>query len=462
VIVAAGLDLGTTRVKAGLLDGGGRLAETFSAPAPPLAGEGAVRESPAGAYRTAAEQVLAAALARAPAGTPIGIASQRSSFVLWDERSGDPVTPLLSWQDRRAAAWCAARRDREEEVRRRTGLPLSPHYAGPKLALLLEERADLRREAAQGRLRFGTTETFLLRSWSRPRRHETDLTMAARTLLADPQGGTWSPDLLALFGVPAALLPEIAPTAGRATALARGSEIRASLADQAAGALVALGDLGDAWVSLGTGVFVLRGARSFAERRAGYLTGPILAGPGGGRHALEGTVNGGAAAADRFAAGPTGFPGRDPAPEAFCVPDDAGLGSPHWRPGWRLVLSPAAGGLAAADARRVVLEGVLFRVRELIEDLFPDAPPARVRVAGGLARERGLCAALAACLGREIERMLEADLSLLGAARLAAGTEPGGPADAETIPPGPDGDYLRGKYAAWRSWLRDLLERAPT
>ena len=144
---ALGLDLGTTRVKLALYrasgaDGAGVLEDLHALPAPEPRGAGSVREVDADAYRRTAEALLA----RAPRGLPLGIASQRSSFVLWD-RSGRPLTPLVSWQDTRAEPWC-----RREEARAR---PRSARRAwcsrrttpGPKLATLFEERAELRARA---------------------------------------------------------------------------------------------------------------------------------------------------------------------------------------------------------------------------------------------------------------------------------------------------------------------------
>src|SRR5260221_3060039 len=155
------LDLGTTLIKSSRLSDSGALGELFSTPAPPLTGEGMIRESDPIAYLDAAGELLKRAAAGLPAGTPLGIATQRSSFLLWDKATAQPHTPLISWQDRRAAGWCNAHAAEEKFIRETTGLRLSPHYAGPKVAALLEESPWLRDGMAAGETLFGSLESCL-------------------------------------------------------------------------------------------------------------------------------------------------------------------------------------------------------------------------------------------------------------------------------------------------------------
>lgn len=459
---ALALDLGTTSVKLAALGADGRLGPPTSMPAQKPAGEGLVREVDVEVYRAAAEALLRAAPA-----LPLGIASQRSSCVLFERDSGRPRTPLISWQDRRAAAWCHRHRDLEQELFALTGLPLSAHYAGPKLAVLCERDAGLRSGLASGELLFGTLETYLAWHWS-DGEHLTDLSMAARTQLVELGTGAWSPRLLELFGVPHAALPTIAPTAGRDTRLASGQTLVASLADQASGLLAVVGPereaaSPDTLVNLGTGAFVLRATGSAQPRQPGYLTGPVLGHADGSAHfALEGTINGGGATVDAMGPGPTDLPAADPTPEAFCLPDENGVGAPHWRPEVGLQLSPSARELAPAGRRRSALEGLVFRVREICDDLGPESATQPVLLSGGLTHEPFLAPALAACLGREVHVLLEEQTTLLGAARLAAGLSAGsGGAPAprvRVVTPPADAAWLRAKYGRWRSWLGELLD----
>jgi glycerol kinase len=456
--LALALDLGSTRVKAGRLTAGGTLVPAGAAGAPHLTGQGTVREGDAAAYLEVAGAVLAQAVAADP-GLPVGIACQRSSFVLWEAASGRPVTPLVSWQDRRADRWCAAHRAREAELTARTGLPLSPHYAGPKLAVLLAADPGLGEGLATGRLRFGTLETYLLWHLSGAQVHHTDLSMAARTLMVDLGRRHWSDPLLATFGVPRAGLPAIGASAGLDLEMDGGTRVAATLADQGAAALAALGEApGTALVNLGTGGFVLRRVAGPGHGPEGYLLGPLCRAAGGTAWAAEGTINGIGPLVAGLKGGPTSLAEDDPAPDAFCLPDAAGVGAPHWRAGLGPVFSPAAESLGPAGRRRAALEGIVFRVREIVDDLARDAPVTRLLVAGGLAAgpDTGhfLTAGLAACTGREVARLEEPEATLLGAARLAAGVPQAAPGARAVAAAG---GYLGPKYARWRAWLEGVL-----
>lgn len=452
-VQALALDLGTTSVKLATLGADGRLSEPASAAAPRPVGEGEVREVDVEAYRAVAERLLSSA----PRDLPLGVASQRSSFVLFERAGGRPVTPLISWQDRRAADWCERHGALAAELFELTGLPLSPHYAGPKLASVCERDAGLRAGLASGALLFGTLETYLAWHWSGGE-HLTDLSMAARTQLADPAAARWSERALELFGVPPNALPTIAPTCGRDTALDDGRTLTASVADQAAGLLAVVGAEGEGTlVNLGTGAFVLRATGASDPRVPGFLTGPLLlAADGGARFALEGTINGGGATVDAAGAGPTELPAFDPTPDAFCLPDENGIGAPHWRALVPQTFSSAARDLGPADRRRIVLEGLVFRVREILEALDAGRPPATPVISGGLTHEPFLAPALAACLEREVRVLLEEQTTLLGAARLAAGVAHT-PCASRVVEVPAAAAWLRTKYERWRSWVAPLL-----
>lgn len=455
--LSVALDLGSTRLKAAALRSDGSLVPLGAAAPPPLAGRDPVRTFDARDFLARSTRLARRALRDLPRGTPLGIASQRSSFVLWDRTTGRPAIPALSWQDRQAADWCERHARLAPAVERMTGLRLSPHYAACKLALLMGRDRRLREGLASGRLLFGTLETWLLWHWTEGRHHATDLTMAARTLLADPRRGGWSEGMLALFEIPRAALPHIFPTlTARGTPTRLGARIRATIADQPSAALAATGGrLGTVLVNLGTGGFVLRMTGSRWTPLPGYLAGPILSVPSRKRHAVEGTINAGGAVADRFHPGPTPFP-KMPAPDAFCLPDDAGIGAPHWRAGRRLTFSPAAAKLSGRERRRVVLEGILFRVREILEGISGSRSD-RILVSGGLAREPFVAAGLASCLERPVEVLPEAETTLLGAARLAAGLPPAAGLAAHRVDPDPRGDYLPRQYSRWKAWTKRVL-----
>jgi glycerol kinase len=192
------------------------------------------------------------------------------------------------------------------------------------------------------------------------------------------------------------------------------------------------------------------------------MSDPRIAGPQGSMlFALEGAVNGGGGAAGQFGAGPTTLPEEDPTPDAFCLPDTAGLGAPHWLPEQPFAFSSGANSLDNAQRRRIVLEGLVFRVREIVEGLLDEARASQtdVLLSGGLSADPFLPGGLAACLGRTITIVNEPESTLLGVARLASGRttfpDPGG--DAHKKAPGQPGAYLKTKFERWKTWMNDLL-----
>jgi len=206
--LAIALDLGTTRVKAARLHADGKLGEAVAVDAPAPSGEGLVREVDPSEYLAAAERALSAAAEGSGARLPIGLASQRSSFLFWDRGTAEAVGPIVSWQDRRSAVWCEERTDLQAIVPRATGLPLSPHYFATKVALRLEQDDGLRTRVEAGEVRAGTLDAWLTRRWT-GQAARTDVTMAARTLLLETGGDDWSEPLLALFGIPRGALPAV-------------------------------------------------------------------------------------------------------------------------------------------------------------------------------------------------------------------------------------------------------------
>lgn len=211
---AIALDLGTTSIKAGLLDRHGTLTHFASHPAPKISAGGGRYESDPLAYAAIADQALSECLARADGGGTLGLCSQRSSFLIWEQGSGKPVTPLISWQDNRGAASCAALRAHESSIRALTGLPLTPYYFAPKLSVMLHDNPDWRARLERGELLAGTLDSFMIWRWTGGRRFVTDASMAARTLLTDIRRQQWSPQLCELFGIPVNILPQIKPSAG--------------------------------------------------------------------------------------------------------------------------------------------------------------------------------------------------------------------------------------------------------
>ncbi|MEO6708439.1 MAG: FGGY family carbohydrate kinase [Planctomycetota bacterium] len=463
------LDLGSTRIKAARVDDQGRVLQFAQEDAPPITGAGLRREFDARLLLKGAIGALATLGPREGELEPLAIASQRSSFLLFelsDSHGTRALTPVISWQDRRAADWIADHTDAETWIGELTGLPLSAHYVGPKIAALFAENLELAQRAQAGEVRLGTLETWLTCSLGGKGRlehaHATDETMAARTLLFDPRLGVWSPRLCEFFGVPPAMLPRVLPSCGRHDEAGE-MVLAASIADQSAGALHAVGaGLDGVLVNFGTGTFVLAPVGAEWTRRRGYLTALLLSrGTDSGAreriYALEGTINAGSSLITTAAETSQVTLEELPA-DAHALVDSNGIGAPHWRPDLGPIWSAGAAGQGPDARKRIAELGLCFRVREILEDL--KTHDRRCVVAGGALHDEAFAQRLADALGRTIEVCTEPEATLLGAAGLARGDDfARGRARTRTVMPGRFREHLDERFEAWRRWVASALAR---
>lgn len=350
-------------------------------------------------------------------------------------------------------------RNRESAIRDFAGLPLTPYYLAPKLRVLLREHPSWRERLVSGEWLTGTLDTFLIWRWTDGRHYLTDASMAARTLLMDIHRGQWSPELCELFDVPCQVLPEIRPSAGMALQLGNGLILQASAGDQSA-ALAASITAGqpEALVNLGTGGFVIRylpGGRNVPD---GYLQTMVWQDSARRAHfASEGTLNSIASAlapydidacrAEELA--------KD---DIFCLAEPSGLGAPYFRRDLGVLFSAPVERLPAQRVATLLLEGIIFRVARMLEDMHREFGIERVYLSGGLSGlpclQRGIaqCAPFATAW-----RLLQPDASLAGAAQLAAGATPAGGRCAEQVEAGQALPGLPEKYGRWKAWLDGLL-----
>ena len=448
------LDFGSTRIKLGSLNDKGRLRILGKVSAPQLEERENRRTADPFAYLRAADHLLSRV--RHSRGRRLGLTSQRSSFLLWERHSGRPLTPLISWQDLRADDWCRAHAHLGARLRKETGLVLSPHYAATKLAVLFQEDPHLRSQAERGLVLFGTLDTWLLWHWTDGGVFETDVTIAARTMLVSSATRDWDSSLLDLFGVPRAALPRVRNTSSCQIQTNRGVAITATLADQAAGALpLFFVQPQCAYVNAGTGTFIMRSGHHQAPD--GYQTALLAAGQTGPESFWEGGVNAGAhlmrgldlpnELADLSAALPE---------DGFAVPDRAGLGAPYWRADLSMTLSSSAQKLGAGPRGWLLFEAYLFRIRQVIEGLFPGQAPELVVLSGGLALRHGFAELLAAFLPFPVRVLPEGDMGLWGAAWLAGGRIPKPCFTLKPLAASPTPLPLEQKYQRWLQWMTEL------
>jgi len=464
MISAIALDLGTTSIKAGLLDQHGELSHIVSRPAPKITTDGGRYESDALAYAAIADQVLNKCMQQAgdcktPAScNSLGLCSQRSSFLIWEQASGKPVTPLISWQDNRGVASCEALRADENTIRELTGLPLAPYYFAPKLRAVLDDNPDWLARLERGELLAGTLDSFMIWRWTDGKHFLTDASMAARTLLMDIRQQQWSPSLCDLFGIPAHILPRIKPSAVMNLQLTNGLILQASVGDQSAALIASVSEgRAEALVNLGTGCFVVRYIPDEKITLDGYLRTLVYQDSAHHVHfAIEGTLNSIAAALAPYPAGECQT--EDLAiSDIFCLAEPSGLGAPYFRNDIGISFSKSVEHLTQRQIASLLLEAVIFRVARILEDFHRDSALERVYLSGGLSELTYLQQGIARCVPFAVYRLEQTESSLRGAALLAAGMAPAYNRESERVEIAGNAQVLWDKYRHWKKWMDDLL-----
>jgi glycerol kinase len=370
----------------------------------------------------------------------LAITNQRETTVLWDRHSGLPLAPAIVWQDRRTAAQCEQliEAGHQPGVRAKTGLVLDPYFSASKLTWLLDHVPHARQRAERGELAFGTVDSWLLWQLTKGRLHVTDPTNASRTLLYNIDRGQWDAELLALFDIPAALLPQV-----RASSEVLG-ETDASLFD---GAITLAGVAGDQQAALfgqacsqpgmakntyGTGCFMLlnTGAQHISSTQ-GLISSAAAIGRGEAKqYVLEGSVFIAGAVVQWLRDG-LGLIKSSDGIEAlaasvadtdgvYFVPAFTGLGAPHWDPHARGALFGLTRGSTAAHIARAALESIAFQSADVLFAMQRDAQIElrELRVDGGATVNNALMQFQADLLGVPVLRPRIRETTALGAAYL--------------------------------------------
>ena len=369
----------------------------------------------------------------------IGLTNQRETTVIWDRESGVPVYNAIVWQDRRTAKYCQGLKDEglEPTVSASTGLRLDPYFSGTKVAWILDHVEGVRARAEAGKLAFGTIDSFLLWRLTGGRVHATDATNASRTLLFNIHTQDWDEELLAMFNIPRALLPEVRDCAadfGVAVDACLGGEIPVCgiAGDQQAALIGQAGfEQGMTKSTYGTGCFVVANTGAEALHSRNHLlttVGMRIAGEV--TYALEGSV---------FVAGSAMQWLRDElriidaAPESegiarrsgvvedvYVVPAFAGLGAPYWDPDARGAILGLTRGSGRDQIVTATLQSVAFQTADLIDAMADDGiRPSVIRVDGGMVANNWFLQFLADVLDTPVERPDNVESTVLGAAYLA-------------------------------------------
>lgn len=434
------LDAGTTGVTALLLDGDrrvvGRASREFSQHYPR---PGWV-EHDASEIAQVADQVMREAVDQAGVDpskvAAIGITNQRETTVLWDRQTGRPVHNAIVWQDRRTADRCEELRPEwQDRVRDRTGLVLDPYFCATKLEWLLHNVEGARKEATRGRLAFGTIDSWL--TWHLTGAHVTDHTNASRTLLWDIRRSDWDSELLELFGVPDAVLPEVVPSSGQVghvrTGPFQGVPVAGLVGDQQAALFgQRCFQPGQGKNTYGTGCFLLQHTGTDATRSDhGLLTTRAASVDGRSQFALEGSVFVGGAAIQWLR---DGLKMIDQSPDVndeaaksddsggvVVVPAFAGLGAPYWDPHARGAVLGLTRGTSRRHIARATLESIAFQSADVLNAMESDSGlrlPA-LRVDGGASQSDLLMQFQADLIQRPVVRPENVETTALGSGFLA-------------------------------------------
>ncbi len=447
----AAIDQGTTGTRCLVVDEAGRVAASAYAEHAQLTPHPGWVEHDAEEIRDTALRVAREALDRAGLTgsasrrvAAIGVANQRETAVLWDRRTGRPVYRAIVWQDTRTRAACQALIDRglQPLIRSRTGLPVATYFSALKAAWMLEHVPGARAHAERGDLCFGTIDSWLiwwLTGGPDGGAHVTDPTNASRTQLMNLRAREWDPELLALFGIPAACLPEIRLSSERYGEtrpdgpFGAGVPVCGDLGDQQA-ALVgqACTSPGDAKNTYGTGCFLLQHTGPDpVESRSGLLATVGYALPQATAYALEGSIAI-AGAAVQWLRDNLGLIRSAAETEAvaasvadsggvYFVPAFSGLFAPYWDMAARGTIVGLTRYATRAHLVRATLEAICYQTRDVVEAMARDAGrrPSALRADGGASRNDLLMQLQSDVLGIPVVRPAVSETTALGAAYAA-------------------------------------------
>lgn len=426
------IDQGTTNSKAVLVDFQGQVLALGSAPVgTDTPAPGWVEQSADRVWASVLE-AIAACLAKGP-GSVVGVCltTQRESVVAWRASTGEPVAPLIGWQDRRTAEWCAMLQPAAAAiVRELTGLHIDPMFSAPKIRWLLDH---LPAGIPVADVRVGTVDSWLLWKLTKGAVHACEAGNASRTLLFDVVGLDWSSDLLEVFGVPAHVLPVVQPSNGTfgqtrdVPGLPDGTPILAVMADSHA-ALYGQGCTtpGMTKATYGTGSSVMTPVHQFTAPDSpvpttlAWLTDRPT-------YAREGNILSSGAtltwAADLLTAGRV----ADLIRLAASVPDSggvtlvpafSGLGAPHWDRDAQALISGLSQATTGAHLARAAVDAVAHQICDVVDVIELDQPLTAFRADGGVTVSDLVMQTQADLLERQVEVADTAEVSALGVAQL--------------------------------------------
>lgn len=437
------IDQGTTSSRAIVFSKNGEALASAQEEFPQIyPGEGMVEHDPLAIWESVlrtAQSALEQAANDGHQTLGIGITNQRETIIVWNRATGEPIHNAIVWQDRRTSEECRQLKEQGHEalVQERAGLLLDPYFSASKLAWVLDHVDGARTAAEAGELAAGTVDSWLLWKLTGGQVHATDATNACRTCLFNLETQDWDDDLLELFRVPRAVLPQVEDSAHTYGTTAEGlfpSSIPIlSLVGDQQGATIgqACFDKGDIKSTYGTGCFVLVNTGSEIKRSENRLLSTVAYRIGGEpTFAVEGSIFIAGAAVQwlrdemRLLKNAQETAERAERAQAdanvIMVPAFAGMGAPYWSPDARAAVFGMTRATGPDEMARAALEGVVYQTQDLIAAMQADGLDcAAISVDGGMAANDWFVQRLSDILDLPVDRPKVLETTALGAAYLA-------------------------------------------
>jgi glycerol kinase len=370
----------------------------------------------------------------------IGITNQRETTIVWDRETGVPVYNAIVWQDRRTASFCEElkKKDYGPLIRSKTGLVIDAYFSGSKIRWILDNVEGARKKAEQGRLAFGTVDSWLVWKLTNGKVHATDITNASRTMLYNIREQKWDKELLEILGIPLSMLPQVKESSEHfgetdKTILSDSIPISGIAGDQHA-ALFGQMCLEKGMVknTYGTGCFMLLNiGEQFVESKNNLLTTVAWKVNGHIQYAFEGSIFIAGAVVQWLRDG-LGIIRNSSEIESLAtkvsdtggvsfVPAFAGLGAPYWNPDARGTMVGITRGTTAAHLARAAIESIAYQTMDVLKAMEADAAIAikELRVDGGATANNLLMQFQADLLQCKVIRPEITETTALGAAYLA-------------------------------------------
>lgn len=370
----------------------------------------------------------------------IGITNQRETTIVWDAETGDPVYNAIVWQDRRTSEYCDSLKaeGRTEMIRSKTGLIIDAYFSATKIRWILENVPGAKEMAEQGKLRFGTVDTWLIWMLTRGEVHVTDVSNASRTMVYNIHDLCWDKELLDLFGIPESMMPQVRSSSEvyghtKTTLFAHEVPISGIAGDQQAALFGQMcTEPGSVKNTYGTGCFLLMNSGEKPIMSSNNLLTTIAWKIGDKvNYALEGSIFVAGSVVQWLRDGLGIIRSSSEVEElAASVPDNGGvyfvpaltgLGAPYWDQYAKGCLYGISRGTTAAHIARAALEGIAFQTMDIVNAMQKDAGVelGELKVDGGASRNNLLMQFQADILGTSVIRPKVTETTALGAAYLA-------------------------------------------